>query len=65
METLEQYNLRMDELLKNKNCSGISCPNCKTEMQYSSRGFYLSSPMQADIKCFLCGYETRIRVVST
>lgn len=66
METLEEYNIRISRVLqKGKSYTGISCPNCNEELQYTNPGIYmLSSPMQADIKCYKCEYSTRIRVVN-
>ncbi len=62
LKTIEQHNAEVTRRHSNKNLLGIECPHCGNEMQRDAdfRGIMLSSPAQINIKCYECGYTTRV-----
>ena len=60
--TIAEQNERAVAMLS-KYSTGVECPLCKKEMQYEQPGtLMLSSPPQAEVKCFDCRYSTHIYV---
>lgn len=56
--TIEEHNKRV---LADKFKTGVACPNCGNELQFTTPGlYYCSSPLKADVKCFKCDYVTKI-----
>lgn len=59
--SLEEH--QRNKLYANKDTTGIACPNCGDELKLTNPGIImLSSPPQADVKCFKCDYATRIYI---
>ena len=59
--TLTEHQERASKMSKYD--TGIECPLCKRELQYWKPGeLLLSSPPQAEVKCYNCNYATHIYV---
>ena len=63
MRTIEEHNKEVSRLHGDEYLTGVECPSCKDELQYSEPGvIMLSSPAQAAVLCFGCGYRNTICV---
>lgn len=59
--TLKEHQERVVKMSKYD--SGVECPICGHELQYWNPGvLMLSSPPQAEVKCYNCNYATHIYV---
>ena len=59
--TIEEHN---DRVLKPRTrYTGIECPRCKTELQYSEIGvMYMTNPPQVAVDCPKCGFDTKVHL---
>ncbi len=61
LKSIEEHNKQRLEISRNRDSTGVACPNCENELKESSPGLFLpTSPMQKYVKCYNCGYETTI-----
>lgn len=57
LKTIQEHNEEVLNQIRSKYLTGIACPKCGEEMQYQNPDILLlSSPPQANIICFECGY---------
>ena len=61
LKTIEEHNQEIKRTLRNK-LTGIVCPNCNNELQYVDDTVYLTFPGQKDVKCYSCGFTSRVLV---
>lgn len=63
MKTIAEHNEEIIRLRNNRTYySGIECPRCKLELQFTDNTMLLSSPPQKNVKCFECGFIDRVYV---
>ena len=68
LETLEHYEETIEARIKmakeKESATGIECPKCKDgqELEFVDETVMLSSPLQREIICPNCGFETTIFV---
>jgi hypothetical protein len=63
MKTIEEHTKEILRVRGDHHKTGVECPSCKEELQYKEPGvFLMSSPPQAHVLCFGCGYRNTIYV---
>lgn len=62
LKTIEEHNAEVLDSFKERNNTGVACPNCDNELQFADSMILLSYPAQKKVVCFECNYTTNIFV---
>jgi C4-type Zn-finger protein len=62
LATIAEHESTVFSKIKNKQLTGIECPNCKEELQFSDDRALTSYPPQRWVTCFSCNYNNTIYV---
>lgn len=60
--SISDHNDRIRHLLESKYLTGVECPHCGNELQYTDNTILLSYPGQRNVKCFKCEWNSSIYV---
>lgn len=63
LKTIEEYNKEKLDCHNMKNNTGIACPDCGFELQFTEMNvMLLTNPPQRTVNCSHCGYYRNVYV---